>query len=139
MQPYARPRPQPTASALPVKLPDGTRAYGAHFVSGANQGYRIDISNSVARGNEAETISMVTAGDLYNYKCCFDFGNAEANNLDTGEGSMEVRFLVLVPARRARNCIPNETPPPQQRRPFISARTIPRARAAAAARARGRG
>ena len=77
------------ASALPVTLPDGTRAYGAHFEQGANQGYRIDITNSVARGNEPETIYMVTSGDAYNHDCCYDFGNAESNNLDTGEGSME--------------------------------------------------
>ena len=81
------------ASALPVQLPDGTRAYGAHFVSGANQGYRIDISNGVATGNEAETIYMVTSSTVYNDKCCFDFGNAESNNLDTGEGSMEAVYF----------------------------------------------
>jgi hypothetical protein len=75
------------ASALPVRLPDGSRAYGALFVSGANQGYRIDITNSVATGNNAETVMMVTSSRAYNDKCCFDFGNAEANNLDTGEGS----------------------------------------------------
>ena len=83
------------ASALPVSLPGGGRAYGAHFVSGANQGFRIDISNSVARGNEAETMYMITSGlpGLSNYKCCYDFGNAEANNLDTGEGSMETVYF----------------------------------------------
>ncbi len=36
------------ASALPVHMPDGSRAYGALFVHGANQGYRIDITNNVA-------------------------------------------------------------------------------------------
>jgi len=36
------------ASALPVRMPDGSRAYGALFVHGANQGYRIDITNGVA-------------------------------------------------------------------------------------------
>ena len=77
------------ASALPVSLPGGGRAYGALFVAGANQGYRIDITNSVAVGNEAETIYMVTSGKFFNSNCCFDFGNAEYNNLDTGEGSME--------------------------------------------------
>lgn len=83
------------ASALPVTLPDGSRAYGAYFESGLNQGYRIDISNMVAKGNEAETIYMVTSGlpQHYNDKCCFDWGNAEANNLDTGEGSMETVYF----------------------------------------------
>ena len=81
------------ASALPVRLPDGSRAYGMLFVSGANQGYRSDITNSVAVGNTAETIMMVTSSRAFNDKCCFDFGNAEANNLDTGEGSMEAVYF----------------------------------------------
>jgi hypothetical protein len=54
------------ASALPVTLPGGLRGYGALFVHGANQGYRIDITNGVAVGNEAETIYMVTSGEHYN-------------------------------------------------------------------------
>ncbi len=76
------------ASALPVLLPDGSRAYAARFVAGANQGYRVDITNGVAVGNEAETIYMVASGEIFNGNCCYDFGNAEYNNLDTGEGSM---------------------------------------------------
>ena len=35
---------------------------------------------------------MVVAGDHYNDRCCFDYGNAEANDLDTGKGSMEAVF-----------------------------------------------
>jgi len=60
------------ATALPVGLPDGSRGFGLLFESGANQGYRIDITNGVARGNEAETIYMVTSSTVFNYKCCFD-------------------------------------------------------------------
>lgn len=81
------------ATALPVTLPDGSRGYGAVFVHGANQGYRIDITNNVAIGNEAETIYMITSSDQTNPDCCFDFGNMEANNLDTGEGSMECVYF----------------------------------------------
>jgi hypothetical protein len=81
------------ASALPVTLPDGSRGYGALFVHGANQGYRIDITNNVAVNNEAETIYMITSSSSYNADCCFDFGNAESNNLDTGEGSMECVYF----------------------------------------------
>jgi hypothetical protein len=60
------------ASALPVTLPNGMRAYGALFSHGGNQGYRIDITNGVAVGNEAETVLMVTSGKYYNPDCCFD-------------------------------------------------------------------
>jgi hypothetical protein len=81
------------ASALPVRLADGSRAYAALFVSGADQGMRVDITNGVAVGNEAETIYMVTSAEAYNDKCCFDFGNAESNNDDTGEGSMEAVYF----------------------------------------------
>lgn len=81
------------ASALPVRLSNGSRAYGALFLAGENQGYRLDITNGVAVGNEAETIYMVTSGRVFNDRCCFDFGNAEANNDDTGEGSMEAVYF----------------------------------------------
>ena len=81
------------ASALPVRLSGGGHAYGASFVSGANQGYRLDYTNGVAVGNAPETIYMVTSGRAANGKCCFDFGNAEASNLDTGEGSMEAVYM----------------------------------------------
>ena len=56
------------ATALPVML-SGARAYGAYFVGG--QGYRIDNSSGVARGDNHETIYMVTAGGHYNGGCCF--------------------------------------------------------------------
>ena len=62
------------ASALPVRLPSGERAYGALFLSGLNQGYRLDYTNNVATGNAAETIYMVTSGlpQYVNDKCCFE-------------------------------------------------------------------
>jgi len=81
------------ASALPVRLPDGSRAYAARFEAGANQGYRADITNGVAVGNQAETVYTVAGGDYYNNACCYDFGNAESNNLDTGAGSMEAVYF----------------------------------------------
>jgi hypothetical protein len=31
----------------------------------------------------------VLNGQHFNGGCCFDYGNAESNNLDTGAGSME--------------------------------------------------
>ena len=66
------------ATALPLRLPSGGRVYAASFVSGANQGYRIDITNNVATGNEAETIYMVASGQTGNEKCCFDFVSSSA-------------------------------------------------------------
>ena len=79
-------------------------------------GYRIDITKGVAKGNEPETLCKRTApvfrrlllrrkpqqkrcadavfgGKHYNGGCCFDYGNAESNNLDTGAGSMEAIYF----------------------------------------------
>ena len=39
---------------------------------------------------EALCTDAVFGGKHYNGGCCFDYGNAESNNLDTGAGSMEV-------------------------------------------------
>jgi hypothetical protein len=71
-----------------------------------NQGYRIDVTQMTARGNEAETIYMVTSGlpGYTNAKCCFDFGQGEANNLDTGEGSMEAVYMGSLPTAAKGYC-----------------------------------
>ena len=36
---------------------------------------------------------MVTGGTHYNNRCCFDYGNAEVNNLDDGAGTMEAVYF----------------------------------------------
>ena len=36
---------------------------------------------------------MVTSGVHYNNRCCFDYGNAETNNLDDGAGTMEAIYF----------------------------------------------
>ena len=36
---------------------------------------------------------MVTSGDYYNGGCCFDYGNAETNSMDNGEGTMEAVYF----------------------------------------------
>merc|ERR1712217_172332 len=36
---------------------------------------------------------MVTSGKHYNDRCCFDYGNAETNNLDDGAGTMEAVYF----------------------------------------------
>ena len=51
-------------------------------------GYRRDQTVGVATGNEAEAMYMVVDGTHYNGGCCFDYGNAEANNFDNGAGHM---------------------------------------------------
>ena len=61
-------------------------------VFNGQQGYRRDTTSGIAVGDEPETIYMVTAGKHFNSGCCFDYGNAEINDKDTGAGSMEAVY-----------------------------------------------
>lgn len=64
--------------------------YSAYFEGG--MGYRNDNTTGIAKGDEPETMYMVTAGKHYNSGCCFDYGNAETDAKDHGAGTM-VRAL----------------------------------------------
>lgn len=77
------------ASCNPITL-NGHKVYSVKIEKG--MGYRIDKTNGVAQGNDPEVIYMVSSAP-YNNGCCFDFGNAESNNLDTGAGSMESVYI----------------------------------------------
>lgn len=59
------------ATALPVTI-GGVPVWGALF--GPGVGYRIENTSGIAKGNDAETIFMVTSGapGLFNSRCCFD-------------------------------------------------------------------
>lgn len=74
------------ASQAPFTL-GGRRVYAARFDGG--MGYRNDNTSGVATGDAAETIYMVASGLHYNDRCCFDYGNAELDNNDDGQGTME--------------------------------------------------
>jgi len=74
------------AAALPIKI-DGVEAYGLDIEPGT--GYRDDSTLGVATSGEPEGMYMVASGTHVNAGCCFDFGNAEANNHDTGNGHMD--------------------------------------------------
>ena len=73
-----------SAIGAPVTL-KGTKAYGV-FVS-PGTGYRIDKTNGVATGNQPEGMYAVMDGTHYNDNCCFDYGNAEVSNTDTGNAA----------------------------------------------------
>ena len=70
----------------------GQHAVYAAFFGGGN-GYRNDNTTGVAVGDEPETIYMVTSGTHYNDECCFDYGNAETNNLNDGPATMEAVYF----------------------------------------------
>ncbi|KAI1327790.1 Arabinosidase B [Xylariaceae sp. FL0255] len=78
------------ATGAPVKL-NGKKAYGV-FIS-PKTGYRVDATSGIATGDNPEGIYAVLDGTHYNNECCFDYGNAETNNKDTGNGHMETIYF----------------------------------------------
>ncbi|CAO2647460.1 Nn.00g083820.m01.CDS01 [Neocucurbitaria sp. VM-36] len=78
------------AIGAPVTL-NGQKAYGV-FVS-PGTGYRNNAVSGSAKGDAAEGMYAVLDGTHYNGACCFDYGNAETNNLDTGNGHMEAIYF----------------------------------------------
>jgi len=78
------------ATAAPILL-NGHKVYGVYSKPGI--GYRQDKTVGVATGNDPEGIYAVLDGTRYNNDCCFDYGNAETNNLDTGDAHMEALYF----------------------------------------------
>ncbi|OAA70417.1 Concanavalin A-like lectin/glucanase, subgroup [Cordyceps fumosorosea ARSEF 2679] len=78
-----------SATGAPVTL-NGQEAYGV-FVS-VGTGYRKLVGQGTARGDEPEGMYAVFDGTHYNNDCCFDYGNAETNSKDTGDGHMEAVY-----------------------------------------------
>ncbi|KAI0483923.1 alpha-L-arabinofuranosidase B [Xylariaceae sp. FL0804] len=78
------------AAAAPVTL-GGKAAYGVYIDAG--EGYRIDYTTGVPTGDAAQTIYAIFDGTHYNDQCCFDYGNAETSNDDTGAGHMQAIYF----------------------------------------------
>lgn len=74
------------ANALPVTV-DGHKVYGIKISPG--MGYRDDTPVGTATDGQPEGVYMVTSALDLNPRCCFDFGNAERNNLDNNAGHMD--------------------------------------------------
>jgi len=74
------------ADALPLTV-GGHRVYGVLVNPGT--GYRNDAPKDTAVNGQPEGVYMVTSALHLNEKCCFDFGNAETNNLDNKAGHMD--------------------------------------------------
>lgn len=78
-----------SAVGAPVVV-GGKKAYGV-FVS-PGTGYSNNAANGTAIGDAAQGIYAVLDGTHYNDQCCFDYGNAEVNSHDTGNGHMEAIY-----------------------------------------------
>jgi hypothetical protein len=74
------------ANALPITV-GGHKVYGIAISPG--MGYRNDTPKGTAVNGQPEGVYMVTSALNLNSKCCFDFGNAETNNLDNKAGHMD--------------------------------------------------
>jgi hypothetical protein len=77
------------SNGAPVTL-NGQKAYGVFISPGT--GYRNNKVSGSATGDAAEGMYAVLDGTHFNDGCCFDYGNAETNNLDTGNGHMEAIY-----------------------------------------------
>ncbi|KXS97135.1 hypothetical protein AC578_2912 [Pseudocercospora eumusae] len=79
-----------SAIGAPVTL-NGQKAYGVFISPGV--GYRNDAAHGVAIGDAAQGMYAIFDGTHYNEACCFDYGNAEISNKDTGSGHMEAIYF----------------------------------------------
>jgi len=78
------------ATAAPTTL-NGHKAYGVYVAAGT--GYRNDHTSGIATGDQAQGMYAILDGTHYNAGCCFDYGNAETSNNDTGNGHMEAIYF----------------------------------------------
>jgi hypothetical protein len=78
------------ATAAPTTV-EGQPVYGVYIAAG--DGYRDDSTKNIATGNASEGEYDVLDGTHYDGGCCFDYGNAETNNDDDGDGTMEAIYF----------------------------------------------
>ncbi|HZR40370.1 MAG TPA: arabinofuranosidase catalytic domain-containing protein [Ktedonobacteraceae bacterium] len=78
------------ASALPLMV-GGHHVYGVFIAPGT--GYRNDHTTGIATGDNPEGEYAIFDGTHFNGGCCFDYGNAETSNNDTGNGHMEAIYF----------------------------------------------
>ena len=87
------------ANATAAKITaNGHSVYGVYTTSSFDNdagsvGYRNNKTKGVATGDDPEAMYMVAAGKHYNQWCCFDYGNAETNNIDDGKATMEAVYF----------------------------------------------
>ncbi|GAA3453230.1 alpha-L-arabinofuranosidase B [Dactylosporangium matsuzakiense] len=78
------------ATAAPATI-GGHKVYGVFVAPGT--GYRNNNTNGIAKGDAAEGMYAIFDGTHYNGGCCFDYGNAETNSRDNGNGTMEALYF----------------------------------------------
>ena len=68
----------------------GHKVYGVFIAPG--MGIRNDNAKGTAVDDQAEGQYWVVNGRHYNSGCCFDYGNAETDSRDDGNGTMETTY-----------------------------------------------
>lgn len=85
--------PFPDGYDVPAQANSLRVVVGGHTVYGIaispGMGYRNDHPAGTAVHGQPEGVYMVTSALNLNTRCCFDFGNAEANDLDNTAGHMD--------------------------------------------------
>jgi hypothetical protein len=79
----------PIADMAPVTLM-GHKVYGIYIESG--MGLRQNDPRGTAVDDQAEGQYWVINGHHYNSGCCFDYGNAETDSRDDGDGTMDTTY-----------------------------------------------
>ncbi|HUL74864.1 MAG TPA: arabinofuranosidase catalytic domain-containing protein [Vicinamibacterales bacterium] len=80
----------PLADMAPVTIM-GHKVYGVFIEPG--MGLRNDDPRGTAVDDQAEGQYWVINGHHYNSGCCFDYGNAETDSRDDGNGTMETTYF----------------------------------------------
>ena len=80
----------PIADMAPVTI-SGHKAYGVFIEPG--MGLRNDHPTGTAVGDQPEGMYWVIDGHHFNDGCCFDYGNAEIDSRDDGNGTMETSYF----------------------------------------------
>jgi len=83
------------ADWAPVTL-NGHKVYGVFIAPG--MGYRWNDAKGTAVDDQAEGQYWVINGHHFNSGCCFDYGNAETDSRDDGDGTMETTYYGNQPA-----------------------------------------
>ncbi len=79
----------PVADMAPITIM-GHKAYGVFIAPG--MGLRLNDAKGTAVDDQAEGQYWVINGRHYNSGCCFDYGNAETDSRDNGNGTMETTY-----------------------------------------------
>jgi non-reducing end alpha-L-arabinofuranosidase len=79
----------PLADMAPVTLM-GHKVYGIFIAPG--MGLRRNDAKGTAVDDQAEGQYWVINGHHYNSGCCYDYGNAETDSRDDGDGTMETTY-----------------------------------------------